>query len=383
MKTLNLLGTAIFLAMLWGTAFATVSDTAAVVYLRYDDPNKNDDGCSGIVANCFTSLDDVFNWITTIRKPSAATPLLVQISPGKYFKENQGVLRCSPNGAAGHISFSGAGRQQTFIESDIGFTLSFNACEEIEFKDLTIRAYGNSGGAILWNGGGSSTWDRVDIKAQYYSWNETSCGSVRGKHYWYNSHISATEVFTAAFGYKAKCDESWFFASQILTIASQTPSSPTVFNVTDLGEIHVYGSSIRAISDYPVLNNGALTAVKVSGNGKAHIHGTGIDVISSVPNNIVALSATGPGAEIHANASSYFLKTAGGTITRISNPDSGHIHAPYLWEHLPTAPFESVTGADMTTVTVTDASGTHPHLVIYDSTCVSKWFDTTDKACRP
>lgn len=379
-----MVGTAIFFAMiLFGLpASAATSNNAALVHLRYDDPNKPDDGCAGIPDNCFSNIDDVYTWIKTIRKPNASAPLIVQIGPGTFFKE-AGILTCGPTGVTGYVSFVGAGRQHTTIERDNGITLTFNGCEAIAFKDLTIRAFGGSGGAIQWNGGGSSTWDNVDINAQYYGWAEATCGPTRGKHYWFGSRILTTDFGSSAIGYQARCDESWFFGSQIQTTASGASNFPTVLNVLNKGEIHVYGSVIRALSDYPVSNNGTLTAVKTSENGKIHIHGTGIDVISSVPNNIMALSATGAGAEIHANESSYFLKTAGGTTTRISKLNGGHIHAPYLWEHLPATPFESVTGADMTTVAVTDASGTHPHLVIYDSTCLSKWFDTTDKACRP
>ena len=70
-----------------------------------------------------------------------------------------------------------------------------------------------------------------------------------------------------------------------------------------------------------------------------------------------------------------------------NNGGTGHIHAPYQWQHLPdptTAPnFTSVTGADTTTVkVVSPVDGLqHPHPVVYDTNCASKWYDTADKAC--
>ena len=118
---------------------------------------------------------------------------------------------------------------------------------------------------------------------------------------------------------------------------------------------------------------------------------TGIDVIGSGANPIVALSAITNG-EIHGNQTAYNLSTGvGGVIKRVSKDSTGHIHAPYQWETHPDVPFannpgvtfESVTGYDSAVVT-TKVGGTpdHPHTVIYDSSCASKWFDTTINQCR-
>jgi hypothetical protein len=99
---------------------------------------------------------------------------------------------------------------------------------------------------------------------------------------------------------------------------------------------------------------------------------------------VVALSASNAGV-IHANGAAYNLSTGtGGAVTRIAN-SGGHVHAPYLWEHIPdpatTPNFTSVTGADMAPL----ASGTsdgHPHFLMFDSSCSSHWYDTVDKACH-
>jgi hypothetical protein len=123
-----------------------------------------------------------------------------------------------------------------------------------------------------------------------------------------------------------------------------------------------------------------MAAATATGSGKIHIHGTGIDVISQSANNIVALAASN-GGTIHANAAAYSLKTgSGGTVTRISN-NGGHVHAPYLWEQHANPPaILSENGADMAVVTGT--ADNHPHLVIYDTSCAGKWFDTSTNACR-
>jgi hypothetical protein len=287
----------------------------------------------------------------------------------------------------GYVSFVGAGRQQTVISASSGFAVSISSCTKLSFSDLTIHSYGGSGGGISWGGGGDSTWSNVDDTAQYYGWTEQQCGASKGNHYWFGSRVMAREFFSAAIAYKSKCDVSWFYGSEISETSDTSlgGNGLSVFNVSGNGEVHVYGSAIRAIANVTASSNGTIKAVNVSAGGKIHIHGTGIDVVSSVPNNIVVLNAL-TGGMIHANVSSYNLSTPSGTVTRIKKDTDSvtHVHAPYLWEHIPdpaTIPgFVSVTGADVTT----KASGTsdgHPHMLVYDASCLSKWYDTVDKAC--
>lgn len=82
-------------------------------------------------------------------------------------------------------------------------------------------------------------------------------------------------------------------------------------------------------------------------NASIHIHGTGIDADSAYASNVVALTA-GSGGEVHANESSYNLKTSGGTITRALKTDAtAHIHAPFFWEtHLEAPKIISIDGFD-------------------------------------
>jgi hypothetical protein len=196
------------------------------------------------------------------------------------------------------------------------------------------------------------------------------------------------EIFGAAVGYKAACDESWFFGSEISETASTylNGNGLVALGVSGQAEAHVYGSAIRAISDVTATGNGPIVAVNASNGGIVHIHGTGIDVISSVPNNLVALNAA-TGGLIHANESSYNLSTPSGTVTRIKKDTNinTHVHAPYLWEHIPdptTIPnFTSVTGADTTTEVV----GADINMLVYNSQCTGSggpWYNVALRTCR-
>lgn len=369
-------------------AFAITDNNAAVVSVRI---NCTEGGVAR--NNCFTSLTDMTNWLAGTRKPNAANPVVVNIGPGTFESAaGSGTikLQCAPiNNYVGYVSFVGAGRQQTILTGSSGYTVIVNSCTKIDFSNLTVTSYGSSGGGIKWSGGGDSTWTGVDITSQYYGWTDTECGSSRGNHYWFSSRIMATEKFAAATAYRSVCDVSWFYGTEITETSNEylAGGGLATFDVSGQAEVHVYGSAIRAISSVIAKDGGSIKAVKVSGGGKVHIHGTGIDVISSVANNIAVFDAN-TGGMIHANVSSYNLSTPSGTVVRIQKDldVNTHVHAPYFWEHIPnptTIPnFTSVNGADMTTVTTGTSDG-HPHIVVYDSSCVSKWYDTVDKVCKP
>jgi hypothetical protein len=105
--------------------------------------------------------------------------------------------------------------------------------------------------------------------------------------------------------------------------------------------------------------------VYAGAGGEIHIHGTGIDSISTVGEEIYVLVAE-DGGFIHANESSYVIKTTG-TVTRIDNVGST-VKAPYLWEERDTAPaIISANGAD----SFIDTSGTVPTMYIYADGCNS------------
>jgi large exoprotein involved in heme utilization and adhesion len=154
--------------------------------------------------------------------------------------------------------------------------------------------------------------------------------------------------------------------------------------VSGTGEVHVYGSAIRANATCSTQAGTTLKVVKAESGGIVHIHGTGIDAVSEAPNDIRVLLAAA-GGEIHANVSAYNLSNVAGSVIRVSG--AGHVHAPYVWEHIPDATkvpgFASAHGADTTTLSVA-TDNNHPHTVVYSKSCPSgtPWYDQVDKVCR-
>lgn len=364
--------------------FAAIDPTASVVLLR----TSCNDGAGGALNNCFMSSDTLLDWIWGTRNPTATTPLLVDIGPGKFDS-----LNCPPG--KGFVTFSGSGRGQTIIGTANGGT--FNACKQLVFEHLTISG---SFIGVMWVRGGSSSWIDVEMLGGYSAWYDTRdpntgnpCPGLEGTHKFFACTLKVTTTGSEVAGgnvFVNSCGKNWLWGSEIVLDATTTSSNNSngFAGITSGGagnEVHLYGSNLNLFSG----NGSALqsiTAIEAVNNAEVHVHGTGIDVISTTGKNVIALTAAS-GGQIHANESAYVLKTsAPGKVTRINNNNgTGQVHAPHLWEHIPepsTAPnFTSVTGADMTTITASDG---HPHLVIYDTSCTSsKWYDTVDKACRP
>ncbi len=366
-------------------AFAAIDVDAAVVKLRTSCQE------AGVTLNnCFTAMSDLEGWITSVRtpKPTSSAPLSVDIGPGVF-----GNLALNCGGTWGYTTFRGAGRKNTTIGAFgvYAYSLDLKGCTSMAFEDMAIGPLSTGGfGGINWQGTGTSSWQDVDLfSTQTYGWQDVTWDcptNVRGAHYWFNSRIVSTSNQGAARPYRSTCSEDWFFGSEITINPSYSVNDAFVLKTTSArAEIHFYGGVLRLILGTGITapafdgiaQKGAAIAAALGGN--IHIHGTGIDILSTPGNPVTALGAVNGGV-IHANESAYNVSTgAGGSFTRISN-NGGHIHAPYLWEHIPSAPnFTSVSGADMTTITNT--SDNHQHLVIYDNSCTSKWFDTTANAC--
>lgn len=299
------------------SAFAVIDNNAPIVKLR-DTANG---GCTegGVsLNNCFTTLLSMTQWIDGTRKPAAATPLLVDIGPGKFI----GTFSCQISNYPGYVTLRGAGMKNTTIEN-AQMPVNTSGCVQMRFSDMTLRNTGNLFGVR--NLGGSTFWDNVEIDGYGYAWFDSpggSCG-IPGTHYWFNSKITSRTAGASTTAYFNACDESWFFASEITSNGNVSGAQVTPI-VAVGGEVHVYGSVIRALSGSGI-SASEMAAVKSDGAAHVHVHGTGIDVISTDANNINALSATN-GGMIHANASSYNLSTgSGGTVTRIAN-SGGHVH---------------------------------------------------------
>lgn len=363
-------------AFTYGSAALAVIDANAPVVKLRDSANGGCREAGVALHNCFTSLPTLNTWVSDTRKPTATKPLFVDIGPGKFV----GAFGCSVSNYAGYVTLQGAGMKNTAIENAQS-PISTTDCVQMRFSDMTLRNTGNLFGVR--NLGGSTFWDNVEIDGWGYAWFDSagpgSCGSSRGTHYWFNSRITSRSAASSTTAYFNACDESWFFGSEITANGSVSGALVTPI-VAVGGEVHVYGSVIRALSGAGIASSG-MVAVKSDGSADVHIHGTGIDVLSADANNITALSSSN-GGKIHADGAAYNLKTgSGGSITRVSG--EGHdVHAPYLWSGHATPPnITSLDGAD--TAVVTSETGDTPRLVIYSTACPSKWFDVGSNACRP
>lgn len=363
---------------------AATDPAASVVLLR----TSCNDGSGGVLNNCFTSSDTLLDWVWNTRNPTAAAPLLVDVGPGTY-----GSLTC-PAGK-GNVTFHGAGRGRSIFSggNSTAFTFGgqFTGCKQLVFEHLTIS--GTFIG-VFWAGGGSSNWTDVEMLGGYSAWYDSinNTGSTcpsgqQGTHKIFGSTLKVTTNGGEIGGGKVflnSCGKNWIYGSELILDAPTTTANSTWFpGITSDGagnEVHLYGSNLHMNSgDGSTLQS--MTAITAADSAEVHVHGTGIDVIATKPINVIAISAASSGL-VHANESAYNMQTAtGGTITRIVN-NGGHVHAPYLWEHIPAAPLVSVTGADTTTV-ATGTSDGHPHSLIYDTSCTSKWYDAVDRVCRP
>lgn len=353
----------IYIALLTSPrTFAANDPNPAVVQLRISCLEAN-----APLNNCFTDLSTLNTWIWTTRtsKPSAESPLLVEIGPGTF----AGRFTCSNYG---YVTLRGSGIKNTTITSRY-LPITSSNCINMSFSHMTLQNTTMLGAAQV--SGGSTFWNNVEINGMGEAWSNPSCGTAKGTHYWSSSKITAHIWNGGTTAYKNACDTSWIFGSEITAIGS----SGAVASIKVLGgDVHVQGSVIRAMSE-----TGAVTsefiAAQVSGAGTLDIHGTGIDVISPAVNNIVALQATN-GGKMSASGSAFNMSTGtGGTMTRIIANTGGDVNAPYFWQHIPSPAIISVTGADMAVYTPTSEN---PHLVIYDSTCTSSWFDSYTSLCK-
>jgi hypothetical protein len=341
-------------------------------------------------------MEAVTDWIGNTRMPNSSTPLAIEIGPGNF---NSVILNCGGS-FTGYTTFRGAGRGNTMIGTDSiwgPYSVELFDCTSMNFQDLTIGPFNASSlGGINWNGTGTSVWQNVAFFTNNYGWNDssTACPATgnRGVHYWIGSRIVSNNAGIAIGAYESTCAEDWFIGSEITVNTDKKAAMAVALRSNGpRSEIHYYGGAIRVLLTGAASTSQEIAAASATNSGEMHIHGTGIDVISDQAKPVVALKA-GNGGTIHANASAYNLRAAsGGSVTRTKN-SGGHIHAPYLWEHIPDTDgdpntvdtnFTSANGADQTTVTVGTSDG-HPHTAVYSSTCPTnaRWYDTTDKVCR-
>lgn len=394
---------AALITALYSTAFnvsAAIDASAPVIKLR----TTCSDGFGSQLDNCFTSYPSAITWIKNTRNPppSQSAPLLVEIGPGVF--TGTADINCAAGG--GYITFRGAGRNNTLISgapSITSATFFANSCDSLAFESLTIESTTVGGYAVEWGSAGSSLWTNVELRARTLAWYDSESGGPcmaesGAKHEWFSSVIRtvrSTDKYPGSGNdlgvptYYSLCGQSWFWGSEVenLNVNATDPDPRRAFLAISSGaQIHFYGGNIRVFSD--TASTKSMVAVEAKDGASVHIHGSGIDVESAGDAPVTALLAR-TGSNIHANQSSYVLRTGSGSgavVARLykdSDPGS-HIHAPYLWEHVPDAAnFSSVNGMDQTTVTTGTNDG-QPHSAIYSTTCPSnaQWYDQVDKVCR-
>lgn len=322
--------------------------------------------------NCFTTISALNSWIWGVRQPDANNPLLVKMGPGSF----EGQLSCNNSG---HVSFEGSGMGVTVLHNP-STPISVNKCVDMSFSNFTVKNTQTLFG-ISWQNGGTSKWVNMELDMIGYAWFEhtgSGCyGREPGEHHWFSSVIKTTTAAGSSTAYYAPCDVTWFFGSELSSSATAYGKASTL--QIPGGELHVYGSVIRALSADGVETT-TIDAVDARSGGEIHIHGTGIDVISAEANDIVALKASG-NSHIHAYVSSYVLRTAeGGTKTRIIN-DSSMVMAPFNWGNTGALPvIASTTGSDL--VVTSNTSDGQPHLLVYSENCANKWYDTVTGSCH-
>jgi hypothetical protein len=329
--------------------------------------------------NCFTTTAALKTWIYGRANPSAK--LLIEVGPGTF-----GSFSCSIGDAAGNVggdlTFRGSGAGKTSLDGPSTSTgisgVAHNNCVGTKwvFENITVKGTY----AVVWFGGGESTWNNVMIDGSNAAWYDAVGGSgdvcpagQQGTHRIFSSRLTSPGV--GGFAFLNACGDNWFWGSEIALVSA---GGNAVFVSAGAGNrIHLYGSNVRAEAAANAGASGSLTAISASNGAEVHSHGVGIDVVGKPGWTVTAINASS-GAEVHANESSYFMK--GATIRRIVN-DNAHVHAPYLWEHIPSSPLESVTGADMATETV----GTDINMLIYNSVCNGNggpWYNVALRTCR-
>lgn len=346
---------------------ASIDNDAQIIALR---ATCTEDGQH--VPNCFTSSSAVTDWMKYTRDP-AAGPLTIQVGPGTFGHfQYRGI---------NDVSIQGSGPGQTKIQGiNVGNTFNFNV------QDLTVLDWFPA--PVYWAGDGTSVWTNVHLEGGIYAWTETGCKDTtsRPEHRWFSSRLIAKSKTV----YEAACSENWFFGSEL--VLKTTTSDTKGLNVgTHTGaaekmpEIHLYGGVLRVVIQ-PGISVSNTKGVLAGNNAQVHIHGTGIDIIGNdIANNITALHVNN-GGFIHANQSSYVLKTpAPATITRISN-NGGTIKAPYLWERsVLDLGHRLITqdGADRVSDIICEDNACMPHTLVYSAQCnvSGPWFDTVTGTC--
>lgn len=373
------------------------------------------------IANCFTTMPEVNNWLLNVRQPSATRPTIINIGPGTFDSWS-----CSSS----NVTLRGSGRDQTVISaaSEVAAIIIADGCTNLNVQDLTMNSRDKRWGVFVSNLKAITSWTNVEIIAEAYGWDERlltadgsgdcTVGDRGGKHMWFSSRIRTTGLKGASSrAYTARCGQSWFWGSEITAGVTEANAKNAVITFAlkaDQAEVHIYGSNVRLLLPnainalgYQSPNSGhfVLAATK---NSAIHIHGTGLDVVHPGTGTADMLYADST-SHFHANESAFNIHVSGaGKVRRIGG--AGYIEAPYSWKQGTTPPLStkidgtpstngtttliSVSGADSYIETDCPVSGncslggTFPHQMIYRAECTNAsanegpWFDLTTQDCR-
>ena len=362
---------------------------ASVVYLRQSCEIANSDSGESPLENCFEDTASLKTWVYS--RPDLSAKLMIDIGPGVF-----GPFKCesgdSLNNQGGDLTFRGAGVGKTVMQNTMGAAgaVELRACRNAQwaFESMTVKgAYG-----VVWIGRGQSNsiWTNVSIEGSSSSWYEQAdagagvCEPGRGgRHMFFASRLLTTSGVGTG-GFLNRCGDDWFWGSEITVDLSETGQQfSAIWSQGEGNRVHLYGTNVRIrVPESTSAASGTLTGFNVQDGAELHAHGVGLDVEATPGWAAVALRATN-GAQIHANETSYFFgDTTGVAIQRILNTNA-HVHAPFNWGPHPNVPaILSEDGAD-TAVVTTGTSDNHPHMVVYDSSCSSGWYDIVDRACMP
>ncbi len=396
--------------------------------------------CSGATGVCFEDISLVDDWLwdqaddtNRCSAPAADDRVLVEIGPGDFAEATvlySSVVTCPDSGGErnGYVTFRGAGADQTIVRDSgitpVGSAMRFQQCTDIVVENMTLRS--DNGSGLFWYGGGKSRWTNVDVVGQQFGWYDGglagSCATLgNGLHYWFSSRIQSSRV-----AYKASCDESWFYGTDLVVKVGATNQSPlaaaVVFND---GDMRLFGSSLRfdtSDADPSIAHSlygvrvGTTDANQADGNGTFHMHGGIINV--SAPS---ILNAQLTALEVNRNSGGGATGTAFGHVvetayTMNKNPTNTAIvsrtvalpastvplgiQSPYQWPAATVPPADgdlvSITGYDQYIEIDCQEDGLcdqafpteqRPHLMIYDDTCAtssaaSPWRNTVTQNCR-
>lgn len=374
----------------WASPDPNPDPNASVVYLRNSCDIANSNPGESPIENCFETMGALQSWIYS--RPNLSAKLLIDIGPGTFTSGSSGAgfeCKSTSNIGGGDLTFRGAGTDKTIL-SGAAYGVLQKGCINTNwaFENLTVAGTYST----AWYGGGNSTWTNVVFLGPWFdrlndSGNPCPIGQ-QGVHRFFSSRIVAVEQAHSP-AFSSNCGDNWFWGSEIISSQIINPLQPTISAISVSGagnRLHLYGSNVRAEALAGDTAPRTMQAMNATNYAEIHSHGVGIDLIGNTGWTLVGLDASSNG-EIHANSSSYFVSPKTGvTFRRIANA-GGHVHAPYLWEHIPTQSFSSIDGADMTTVSGTTTNDLQPHMVIYSAKCSTEngtkpWWDAVDRVCR-